>query len=172
MVLRANEYPPMWQFSKECPAPPPSTWFPAEIRATAFFAIFLAPKFFDRIVIWGTRELSNRRLFKIDRKIGYRVITTIEKALAHRSAIEYACVGAGHMSILFVPQHVDEFLQQVNKLHHYGEPTLIKIGTENGIDPLGNDQDIDFLESNLFHSGEHIFTFSHDADYLFEIFRE
>jgi hypothetical protein len=162
----------MWQFSKECPAPPPGTWFPAEIRAAAFFAIFLAPRFFDRIVIWGTHELSNRRAFKIDRKIGYRVITTIEKALAHRRAIEDACVGAGHMSILFVPRNIDEFLQQVNDLYHYAKPTSITIGTGGGTDPLGDDQDIAFLESNLFHNGDHIFTFSHDADYLFEIFRE
>ena len=175
MALQANEYPPKWETSNEYPSPPQGVWFPAEIRVAAFFSIFCNPQFFNRIVIWMSHPkcLMNHKAYKIDKKTGYRVITVLEKALGLRYAIENSCIGAGHMSILFVPNNADEFSSLVRTLKHYGNPKTITIGTGSKEDPLNLSlkQDIKFLESNLFHAGEHIFTFSHDAEYLYEIFR-
>ena len=77
------------------------------------------------------------------------------------------------MSVLFVPEKPTEFLRQILKQGHYGEPILVSIGTGNNDDPLrfNSNRNVDFIESDLFHPGESIFTFTHDAQYLYEIFR-
>ena len=102
------------------------------------------------------------------------VIDSLEEAINLRSSIRLSCDYKGHFSILFVPKHVSDFLCQIMKQGHYGEGKPTTIGTGNGEYQLhpSDGQDIDFLLSDAFHSKEHIFAFSHDAEYLFEILRE
>jgi len=174
MVLRANEYPDVWEFSDENPAPPPD--YPSENRVTAFLNIFLTPQFFGRIVIWnrGFKYSRKYRIYGIDKGVSHRIIDWLPEAIELKPYLADSCEGGGHLSILFVPKSQQEFLKQIMKRGHYGKPKEISIGSGNDDDPFSHsdEQDVAFLESSLFHTGERIFTFSHDAQFLYEIFRE
>jgi len=174
MTLRANEYPDVWEFSDECPSPPPD--YPTENKVAAFLDIFLTPQFFGRIIVWnrGFKYLANYRAYGMGKNVRYRKIDWLPEAIKLRPHIANSCEGSGHMSVFFVPECLEEFLNRITAHGHYGKPRSIIIGTGTQDDPLyfSGREDVGFLESDLFHNGECIFTFSHDAQYLYEIFRQ
>ena len=176
LSIRANEYPNVWEFSDECPSPPKnSTWVPANIRVKAFLDIFLLPQFFRKIIIWnrGSEYLGNFKIYGLKKKDKYLLVDWLYEAERLKLYLADSCEGSGHMSVYFVPQSPSEFLSKILAKKHYGKSKSITLGTGKSNDPLGfaDMTDLNFLESDLFKNVERMFTFSHDADYLYEIFR-
>ena len=88
-----------------------------------------------------------------------------------RHAIESYSL-TGHLSVLFAPLESDLFFSKILKTKHYGQACNIEIGTEKPDDPFSFKKgcSFSFLESPVFENYNKIFTFSHDAEYLYEIF--
>jgi len=78
------------------------------------------------------------------------------------------------MSVYFIPESPDKFLDEILAKKYYGKPMPITLGTGKDNDPLGfsNTVDLEFFESEFFKNVKRMFTFSHDAQYLYEIFRD
>lgn len=75
------------------------------------------------------------------------------------------------LSVLYVPQTPDAFLDALLKKGHYGSPKEVLLGCGDQNDPLYKEQKVDFLESDVFADGERIIGFFHDAAYLYDIRR-
>lgn len=173
MALIANEYPDVWEFSNECPSPKNyPTWVEANVRARKFVETFLLPQFFGRVIIWGNSRF-NRKVYDFEKGKEYRIIDWQPEAEKLKYFIGNSCEGGGHFTALFVPLKPDLFLEEVLSEGHYGKPQRVTIGTKDRDDPLDwkHGQDIAFLESDIFRKGHRIFTFSHDAQFLYDIFR-
>ena len=176
MTIKANQYPDAWEFSEACPSPP-ANYLSSHDKVSAFLDVFLTSEFFGRIVVLKTQGLGNMSAYRIAKK-GERhiVIESLEEASRPllRLSITSSCTGRGHMNIFFVPKDAEAFLRNVTEVGHYGKAEPVTIGTEDKWDPLDHSrgQDVRFLLSDVFRKGERIFSFSHDADYLYEIFRE
>lgn len=169
MSLKANEYPSVWEFSDENPSPKNyPTWVDARVRVRKFVDVFLRPQFFGRIVIWGKKSWFTDRCNFGKIVNGFCVLDDLSQVELIRYPIENSAE-TGHFSVLFVPLSADIFLEKILESRHYGEFKLVTIETRNLYWEHG--QDITFLESESFRDGERIFTFSHDAQYLYEIFR-
>ncbi len=168
-MLKANEYPNVWQFSDEQPSPPKD--YPTSNRVEKFMETFISYQCFSKIYVWGD-TLSDQMAYKVDEANGYRVIDTVFEAnklsylLARLSKYE-------HFSVMYVSQVPDQFLRKILSFGHYGKPDNIGIGSKKRDDPLGKGYShvLDFLESDVFKDGDRIFTFSADAQFLYEIFR-
>jgi hypothetical protein len=173
MILKAKIYIDSWKPSRVCPAPPLD--YPLQHKVDAFLDIFLKPQFFGRIVVWKNQSLRNPSDYRMTSKgTDYIMIDSLEEAVALRHSLRISCDYKGDLSILFVPKQASEFFCQIMKQGHYSEGKLTTIGTDSGEYQLirSEGQDISFFLSGVFHSGERIFAFSHDAEYLFEIYRE
>ena len=170
MTLRANRYPDAWQFSSETPAPPHD--YPGEDRVKVFVDLFSQYCFFGRIIVWEKSSWFTERYLPRRTVEGYCIIDSPDELSIVRCAIE-SMATTGDMSVLFVPTSTDVFLERIIAGRHYGTPQEIVIGTAAPNDPLDRrrGQSIVFLESEAFRSGEHILAFSHDAEFLYEIFR-
>lgn len=169
MALKANEYPDIWQFSEATPSPPSD--YPKKKRVNALVDVFLQPQFFGKIVIWEHKNwfVNKKTIGKI--KNGFLVMDYLPEAELVRYPI-VSCSEAGHLSVLFAPLKSDLFLSKILEYGHYGKPCMIEMGTGKLDDPfrLKHGYDFSFVESEVFRSYEKIFTFSHDAEFLYEIF--
>jgi hypothetical protein len=169
-MLQAQQYPDVWTFSNECPCPPEN--YPKECRVDTLIDSFLMPEFFGRIVIWPTTA-DIRKVFSIAENKGYRVIDNVAEAQQLRRKLKLICEG-GHMQVLFVPKSSGDFLKKLLSMGHYGQASEVLLGSGKTDDPLHDrpNYKIKFLESVLFESGESIFAFSHDAEFLYVIERK
>ena len=171
-MLNSNRYPDSWVFSDDCPSPKNiPTWVDAKVKVKEFVDIFLSQQFFKKLIFWRYPEYAGASYF-IDSESEYRLVDYLFEAEEVRYGIEDLAL-KGHLSVLFVPLDPDTFVKKVINRGHYGAPRQIIVGDQNDDDPLEwqHGQDITFLESNVFKDGERIFTFLHDAEYLYEIFR-
>lgn len=174
MTLWANEYPDIWQFSDEHPSPKNHpTWADAKVRVREFVDIFLQHQFFGKIVIWEHRNWFENRNITEKKEGGFCVLDYLPKAELVRHPIE-SYSETGHLSVLFAPLESELFLSKILEHKHYGQPFKIKIGTGKSDDPFSfkKKYDFSFLESAVFRNYKKIFTFSHDAEFLYEIFVE
>jgi hypothetical protein len=174
LALKANEYPDCWIFSNDCPSPPKdSGWVSDKKKVRHFVDVFLLPQFFGEIVIWEYYRLVTSRYFTRGTNENYKIIDYLPEAEQFRFAIEGHTV-TGHMSVLYIPLSPDIFLKRVLAQKSYGKPREILIGKEvdNGYPfDCRHGQNIDFIMSKVFKEGDRIFAFSHDAEFLYEIFR-
>lgn len=173
MILNARIYETAWVFSKECPAPPDD--YPSEDKVAEFLDIFLRPEFFGKIVVWKTSALRNSGDYRIPKR-GERhiVITSLGEAASLKNSLRLSSDYKGHISVLYVPVNYYRFVNEILKSGHYGQGKSTTIGTNEGKYQLhdSDGQDLSFFLSDVFCRGEHIFAFSHDAEYLFEILRD
>lgn len=172
MSLHAYQYPDTWVFSDDCPAPP-EDWIDTTEKIRLFLEMFLTRTFFNRAIVWKTRYLRYNKAFAVPPQSTCRIITCVEELKRIDRFVRLSCQGSGHMSILFVPLHPQAFAKEIIERKLYGHPQSMKIGTYKKGDPLDRNQGqhIEFLQSDIFNAGEHLFTFHHDAEYLYEIFR-
>ena len=172
MTLRANLYENAWRFSKDSPAPPSD--YPSEDKVATFLDIFLAPQFFGKIVVWKNAALRNSGDYRMPKK-GARhiVIDALQEAIRLKNSLRLSSDYKGHMSVLYVPVDASRFLDAILKSGHYAQARSTTIGTDDGEYRLhrSDGQDVSFLLSDVFCSGDRIFAFSHDTEYLFEMFR-
>jgi hypothetical protein len=171
MALYANEYPDIWVFSNERPSPKSiPTWVDARSRVHEFVGVFLTAEFFGRILIWEHKSWFAR--ISHCTICGFCVLDHLAEAQLTRHAIE-SCSETGHMSVLFSPLKPDLFLKRIIESGRYGKPCRIEIGTGGSGDPFAfkHGYDFSFLESLFLEDWVKIFTFSHDAQALYEIFR-
>lgn len=173
MPLKAHEYPDVWVFSDDCPSPPKdSGWVEDKVRVGTFIDTFFMPQFFGRIVLWRYPRYAGADYFIDTSTSDYRMIDYLPEAEHIRFGIKDLAL-VGHLSVFFVPLSTEIFLAKILSFGHYGKPQDVVLGSGNMNDPLDRKggQDIAFLESDVFRSGHRIFTFSHDAQFLYEIFR-
>ena len=173
MSLKANEYPDIWRFSKDCPSPPRNVnWVASNIKVKKFINVFLTQTYFGKIIFWRYPSYAGAGYFINDKTSEYYLLNCLTEADRLRYAIEKQAE-TGHLSVFFVPLSPDDFIKEILCDGHYGKHKEIVIGLHNSDDPLDweHGQNIAFIESDIFNDGERIFTFSHDAEYLYEIFR-
>ena len=172
MTLFANEYSDIWQFSDECPSPMNyPTWADADVRVHEFVDIFLKPQFFGKIIIWEHKNWFTRhKVGKMEN--GFCVLDYLPEAEMVQLSIE-SYNKTGHLSILFIPLEPKLFLSEILKSKHYKKPCKIEIGTGKSDEPFccKDGYDFSFIESLVSTNDKRIFTFSHDAEFLYEIFR-
>ena len=172
MIANAKIYENAWVTTNECPAPPDD--YPSEDKVVVFLDIFFRPEFFGRIVVWKNSALRNSGDYRMAKK-GERhiVIDSLEEATRLKNSFRLSSDQKGHISVFYMPANNALFLNEILKRGHYAQGEPITIGTDEGEYRLRSDgQDVSFLLSDVFCKGEHIFTFSHDAEFLFEIFRD
>jgi hypothetical protein len=173
MSLKAHEYPDIWQFSDEHPSPKNiPTWADATDRVREFVDWFLRPQFFGKIVIWENQNWFAHRNITEKGEGGFCVFNHLTKAELFRGPIE-SYSETGHLSMLFAPLRPELFLSKILETEHYGTPCTIEIGSGNADDPLIGEKyrDAAFLESDAFKNYTRVFTFFHDAQFLYEIIR-
>ena len=173
MPLKAREYPDVWVFSNDCPSPPKdSGWVEDKVRIRTFIETFFMPQFFGRIVLWRHPSYAGADYFIDTSTSDYRVINYLPEAEQLRFGIEDLAL-SGHLSVFFVPLSTESFREKILSYGHYGKPQDIIMGSQDLNDPLDwkHGQDVALLESDTFRSGHRIFAFSHDAEFLYEIFR-
>ncbi len=173
MSLKALEYPDIWQFSDEYPSPKNiPTWADAKDRVREFVDWFLRPQFFGKIVIWEHQNWFAYRNVTEKGEGGFCVFDHLPKAELYRGPIESDCE-TEHLSVLFAPLRPELFLSKILESGHYGKPCTIEIGTGNAGDPLKGEKyrNVSFLESDAFKNYTRVFTFFHDAQFLYEIIR-
>ncbi|MBN1846653.1 MAG: hypothetical protein JW810_13290 [Sedimentisphaerales bacterium] len=171
-LIKAVIYENAWVFSEDSPAPPDD--YPSQDKVEVFLDIFLTPKHFGRIVVWKNSNLRNSGDYRIPKKGEHHiVIGSLADAVKLRGPLRLSSDYKGDMSILYVPMNASLFLNEILKCGHHAQGKSTTIGTGEGEFQLhlANGQDVGFLLSDVFNSGEHIFTFTHDAEYLLEIFR-
>jgi hypothetical protein len=157
----------VWEFSNEHPSPP--LRYPTTNRVTILINTFLQDKYFGRVLLVKKKILGNM-FRKSDNN--YIVLTKKEDILRLGNQLSEKCQ-RDFLSVIFVPVNPENFLNDLLAKGHYGQPTRILVGDSSIADPLGSDDRVEkmlFLE-NSFESGEILFSFSHDADYLYQIFR-
>lgn len=167
MQLSAREYPDMWEFSNERPCPPSN--YSKSDKVDIFIQTFLKDNYIGRVVIFNKKILS-----QIFRGKEYRSVVLVEKRdiLRLQNTFPNIC-RRNFLSAVFVPTRPSQFLQELLMYGHYGNPASISIGDGSDSDPLNNGERECRLSSisELFNKGETLFSFSHDADFLYEIFR-
>lgn len=171
-ILDAKVYENSWIFSENQPSPPEG--YPSEDKVVVFLDNFLSKEHFGKIVVWKNSCLRNSSSYEMPKKGEHHiVISNLERAIKLRDVLRVSSDYKGHMSILYVPINSSLFLEKIVKYGHYAQGKSTTIGTGEGEYQLRrfDGQDVGFLLSDVFCKGEHIFTFSHDAEYLFEIFR-
>jgi hypothetical protein len=159
MEVKAKEYPDVWEYSDEYPVPSKELgWVPEKEKIKEFVDIFLKDEFFLKIVFWRYQAGS------------YQVIDSLIQARSYREHIEREVL-TGHCSVLFLSASPERFALSILKSGHYGIPRTINIGSGGKNDPFdkAQGQDVTFITSKMFSNCEKIFTFSHDAEYLYEI---
>ena len=174
MTIRAKEYQigPSWDpdsidtFIRNSVA--------SEDVVNTFLSLFLDPKYFGRIIVWKTRYLRNSKAYKFSKDKNYYVIDSNEEGKKLKRSLFGSSFSHGHMSVLFVPKNTDSFLNELMATGFYEPPVDVSIGTGQADDPLdlSHGQDVTFLSSDLFAKDESVFTFSHDAQYLYVIKKE
>jgi hypothetical protein len=140
---------------------PPDGWRRPELRVEEFMDCLLTPEFFDRLVVWNTRFLRNRRQFGIGRKQEF-VPLTLNEAGAKWLAVQKACYSHGHLSILCLPKNTDAFRTRILASGYYADGVQVALGGY----PVA---DAERRLLAFFAEGDVIFTFSHDADSLYEV---
>ncbi len=136
-----------------------------------FLSLFIDPKYFGRIIVWNTRFLRNSKAYRFPNDKNYYVIDSDEDAKKLKRSLFESSFSHGHMSVLFVPKNTVPFLDALIATDFYGPPVVVSVGTGHDDDPLhlSHGQDVTFLSSDLFAKNESVFTFSHDAQYLYVI---
>ena len=137
-----------------------------------FVNTFLQQSFFAKIVVWEKKSwFTNRCPFgkMVD---DFRVLDHLPEVEMVKSPI-ISESKTGHLSVLFATLEPKLFLSKILEYGHYGKPCKIEIGTGKTDDPFSfkHGCDLSFLESTVFKNYRRIFTFSHDAQFLYEIFR-
>ena len=173
MSLKANEYPDVWEFSDKYPFPPKKlNWVTSKVKVKKFVDVFLTQSYFNKIIFWRYPSYTGADYFITTKTSEFHLLECLTEAERLRYAIE-SQAETGHLSVFFVPLSPNLFLEEILYDGHYGKHKEILIGTKESDDPLNWEygQDIAFIESDLFNDGERIFTFSHDAECLYDIFR-
>lgn len=136
--------------------------------------VFLSIEYFKKTVVWGVVPWFDKYLAEKAKRYGFFLFDNLEEAKKYRYFLEDYSSGGGHLNILSVPTNVDSFWKVIKSEGHYGEYCWVEFGGGKPNDPLKGlmNRDVRFLESDVFERGEHIFTFSHDAQYLYEILRQ
>ena len=172
-MLKAIRYPDIWKFSNECPSPKDiPTWVDAKDKICEFTTAFLTPQFFKKLIFWLYPEYAGAGYF-IEKGSDFHVIDYLYEAEEVRYGIENLSL-KGHLCVLFVPINSGAFTERILSTGHYGEPKQVVIGDQSKNDPLDweHGQSLDLFNSSLFSNCNRIFTFSHDAEFLYEIFVE
>ncbi|MHC4464556.1 MAG: hypothetical protein ACYS91_18140 [Planctomycetota bacterium] len=143
----------------------------AENVVNTFLSLFFDPKYFGKIIVWNTPFLTNSKSYKFPNDKNYYVIDSDEEGKKLKRSLFESSFSRGHMSVLFVPKDTVSFLDALMATDFYGPPVDVSIGTGQNDDPIGLSygQDLTFLSSDLFAKDESVFTFSHDAEYLYVI---
>ncbi len=132
---------------------------------------FLKSQFFKRIIVWGDCYLTYND-YQLYNDIKYRVIDEIEVAELLKYQINKSCITDLHFTVLFIPLMPEKFVAEILKDGHYGKPVSLFVGTSDADDMLDwrNGRSSDFFESDLFRKVQRVFGFTHDAEFLYEIF--
>ncbi len=172
MILKANEYPDIWEFREEQPTPEKfPTYINPKNKVSEFLNIFLTHRFFKKIIIWGNTRF-NRTVYNMSKKEDFCIIELLSETEKLMPYIEYSCNDGGHMSVLFVPNNPQDFINTILSTKHYGEPMSVRIGSKDKNDPLcyKKGQNVEFFGNDILKNDKVIFCFTHDAQFLYEIF--
>ncbi len=143
----------------------------AEEVVDSFLGLFLRPDTFGRIVIVRTPFLRNRKEYRIARGDNCRVLLSRDEAERLKKQIRASCISHGHLSILFVPADSDSFLTELLGTGYYITPEEVSVGAgpTHGACEVSLCESVDILALDIFGKSKSVFTFSHDAQFLFVI---
>ena len=147
-----------------------------EANLDNFLSLYLSERYFKQVIILnsGHKYLRNRKEFGINNDNKKCVkINSIEEVKDKLEEIKKACYSHGHMSILFLTNVEDGFMNDFLSNKTYIRNEII-FGKGDKSEPLSKNQIEDLLNClssiNFNKNGaERILVFSHDAEYLFQI---
>lgn len=146
-------------------------YFDPDAIVGRFLYLFLQEENFNKIIVINKyKYLRNRKEYGIDRETPCRIFK--DRQEVSEEVVKRSCISHGHLSILFVPNKRTHFFNQYFQIGFFKAGKSLEIGTGLKGDLFG----ISYLSTLLeclqvaeLQRGDLIYTFSHDANYLYEI---